>query len=189
MIDTKIQFLDFARSEAVESVIWEHIESLEKLNNQIMSCHVVISRPHRKQHQGRIFHIKLRMHLPGTEIIVDKDPGKNHAHEDVYVAIRDAFWAARRKVEDFMRIRSGIVKQKVRPTHGKIIRILYGEECGFLISEDSREIYFHRNSILNEKFEDLKVGQEVRFSESLGDNGPQVSSMELVGQSGHIIPV
>lgn len=189
MIDLKIQFLGFAESEAISAAVWDHVESLEKISDKIMSCHVVISRPHRKQHQGNIFHVKLRLHMPGADIIIDKDPGKNHAHEDVYVAIRDAFLAARRKVEDFVRIRSGNVKEKIRPMHAKIIRILPASDCGFVVSEDQREIYFHRNALINGDFNNLKVGQEVRFSETMGENGPQVTSMELVGQSGHLISI
>lgn len=189
MIDLKIQFIDFAESAAIRSMVQDHVDSLEKMCNKIMSCHVVLSRPHRKLHQGSIYKVKLRLHLPGTEIIIDKDPGKNHAHEDIHIAIRDAFLAARRKVEDYVRIRSGHVKEKIRPLHAKILRINYPEGYGFLLSEDQREIYFHRNSIIRGNFDQLSVGQEVRFSEGAGENGPQVSSMEVVGQSGHLISI
>ncbi|MDG0815954.1 HPF/RaiA family ribosome-associated protein [Bdellovibrio svalbardensis] len=185
MIDLKIQFLGFPESEAVSAAVWDYVEHLEKLCDQIMSCHVVINRPPQKSHQGGIYHIKIRLHMRGANIIIDKEPGKNHAHEDVYVALRDAFDAAKRKVEDFMRIRSGRVKTIAKPMHARIIRLLFNEDCGFVLAEDQREIYFHRNSVLNQNFDDLKVGQEVRFSETMGENGPQITSMQVVGRSGH----
>jgi cold shock CspA family protein len=189
MIDTKIQFLNFDESESVGKTIQSHLETLEKITNRITSCHVVISRPHRKQLKGNIFHVKLRVQLPGATIVIDKDPGKNQAHQDVYVAVRDAFWAAKRKVEDYVRKQSGFVKEKVASPHAKIIRLIPSDECGFIQTRDLREIYFHRNSIVNGNFDDLSVGQEVRFSESMGEQGPQVTSMHIIrhfGKNGEI---
>jgi len=49
-----------------------------------------------------------------------------------------------------------------------------------------REVYFHRNSVADGKFDDLKVGQEVRFSETVGDKGPQATSVHPVGK--HHLP-
>lgn len=185
MIDLKIQYLGFAESNAVSAAVWDYVVNLEKFYSQIMSCHVIISNPPRKHQKGGIYHVKIRMHMAGADIIIDKEPGANHAHEDVYVALRDAFDAAKRKVEDFARIRAGRVKETVGPMHARIIRILDAEDCGFVLSEDHREIYFHRNALVNGEFEKLKVGQEVRFSEGMGEKGPQVTSMQLVGRSGH----
>lgn len=187
MIDLKIQYRGIPESDAVSAAVWDHVEHLEKSFSQIMRCHVVISRPHRKLHQGAIYHVKIRLHMSGSSIIVDREPGINHAHEDVYVALRDAFLAARRQVEDYVRIRSGQVKEKAVRPHGKVIRIFPADDCGFLLSQDNREIYFHRNAITVGDFDSLKIGQEVRFTESMGENGPQVSSMEVVGHSGHYI--
>lgn len=189
MIDLKIQCLDFTESPSITSAVESHLESLKKTNSQIMSCHVVISKPHRKQHHGNTYQVKLRLHMAGKQIIIDKDSGKNHAHEDIYIAIRDAFLAAKRKVEEFSRMREGRIKERVRPMHAKIVRIIPADDCGFIVSEDHREIYFHKNALLNDNFENLKVGQEVRFSEAMGEKGPQITSMEIVGHSGHVIPV
>lgn len=185
MMDLKVQYLDFTESEAVTAAVEAHAEALEKSFRRVMSCHVVISRPHRKLHQGGIYHIKIRLHVPGSQIIIDKEPGLNHAHEDVYIAIRDAFLAARRRVEEFSRIKSGQIKSKNGPQHARIIRLEKDEDYGFLLSEDQREIYFHRNSFLNEDFDSLELGQEVRFSEEMGEKGPKATSVQLIGTSGH----
>lgn len=113
MVDLKIQYLGFGESEAVNTAVQEHIDSLEKMSPNILSCRTILTRPSRKHQQGTTFQVKLLLQLPGTTIVINKDPGLNHAHEDIYVAIRDAFLAARRKVEDYNRIRSGQVKEKV----------------------------------------------------------------------------
>ena len=104
-------------------------------------------------------------------------------HEDIQLTITDAFDAARRQLQDFVRKRQGHVKAHEIPPHG-IIRLLVAErDQGFIASADGREIYFHRNSVADGKFDSLEVGQEVRFSESLGDKGPQATIVRPVWQT------
>jgi hypothetical protein len=43
------------------------------------------------------------MHVPGAALVINRDPGQDQAHEDVYVAMRDAFDAAERRLEDYVR--------------------------------------------------------------------------------------
>ena len=54
---------------------------------------------------------------------------------------------------------------------------------GFIQTKDGRELYFHKNSLLNAGFEEVEVGNEVRFVEENGDEGPQASSIRVVGRS------
>ena len=54
------------------------------------------------------------------------------------------------------------------------------EDFGRILTPDGREIYFHRNSLLNGNFDKLEVGDEVRFSEEMGDQGPHASTVHLV---------
>jgi cold shock CspA family protein len=184
MVDLKIQYLGFSESEAVSAAVWDYVEHLEKLYGPIISCTVVISNPHRKHQKGRIYHIKVRMHLSGADIIVDKGAEKNHAHEDIYVALRDAFDAAKRKLADFSRIQEGRIKEKNSPMHARILRLVDYDDCGFVVTEDNREIYFHRNALVNADYEKLQVGQEVRFAEAMGEHGPQITSLQVIGNSG-----
>lgn len=62
---------------------------------------------HRHHHQGNLYHVALRVHLPGLDVVVSQDPERNHAHEDVYVAIRDACDAARKQLDAYEGRRSG----------------------------------------------------------------------------------
>ena len=75
-----------------------------------MSCRVVVEIPHKHKHKGDIFHVKIDITVPQGEVVVSKEPGQNQAHEDVYVAIRDAFDAVRRRLEDYARKQRGDVK-------------------------------------------------------------------------------
>ena len=100
-------------------------------------------------------------------------------NEDIYVAIRDAFDTASRRLEEHARRERGDVKIHHEPLGGRIIRIFPDEHYGFIQTPDEREIYFHRNSILNEAFDRLKVGAEVTFVEEQGTEGPQAARVTV----------
>jgi cold shock CspA family protein len=115
--------------------------------------------------------------VPGGELVVARSPSAHAAHEDVLVAIRDAFDAARRELMDYARRKRGQVKGHVGPQIAWVTRL--ARDHGFLEAEDGRAIYFHRHSVL-QGFEKLTLGTTVRFTEEAGDNGPQASTVDLV---------
>jgi len=98
------------------------------------------------------------------------------------VAVRDAFKAARRQLQDRMRVQRGDVKPHPAEPHGKILSLDPSRDCGLIETSDGREIYFHRNSVLNQGFDQLEPGVEVRFSEEPGDKGPQASTVRVIGK-------
>jgi ribosomal subunit interface protein len=93
-------------SAAVEARIRELAGRLERFYDRITSVHVVVQAPHRSQQKGRLFEVHIQMRVPGEEIVVNRERPYNHAHEDLYVAVRDAFAAMERRLEDFVRRRS-----------------------------------------------------------------------------------
>src|SRR4030067_658036 len=117
------------------------------------------------------------MPVPGSELVVKREP-----HEDLYVAIRDAFDAARRQLEEHVRRQREAPKTETAreaPAYARVARLLSAQDHGFLETHDGREVYFHRNSVLNGGFDRLKVGVEVRYTEELGEKGPQASTVAL----------
>jgi ribosomal subunit interface protein len=99
----QISFRNMAPSPAAEDRVRDRVAALEKFYDRIISCHVVLEEQHRHHHQGKIFHVRVELIVPGREIVVRRDPGEHHAHEDMHVAIRDAFDATRRQLEDHVR--------------------------------------------------------------------------------------
>ena len=184
----QITFRHMDSSEAVAARIRERAGELERFFDRIMSCRVVVECRHPRHHQGNLFRIRVDLKVPGREIAVGRDPAAHHAHEDVYVAIRDAFDAARRLLEDHVRERRREVKLHAVPDHGRIARLLPAQNCGFILSPDGGEIYFHRNSVVNGGFEELAVGDEVRFvaQHSESAEGPQASTVVPLGK--HHLP-
>ncbi len=162
-------------SDAIRSEIQKKAEKLDKFYDRIIRCRVVVESPHRHHHQGKLYNVNIDMTIPGGELVV-----KRKAHEDLYVAIRDSFNAARRKLEDFARRQRGDVKQHEEMPHARISSLFPELGYGFLTTRDNHEIYFHENSILNRKFDNLTLGMEVRFVEEEGEKGPQASTVTIL---------
>jgi cold shock CspA family protein/ribosome-associated translation inhibitor RaiA len=170
------------RSEAIESAARANAMKLERFAEHIVSCRVTVEAPHKHHRQGKLFHVVVDVRLPGGELVVSRDPDQHHAHEDVHVALRDAFKAVRRQVQDYVRVQRGKLKTHEVPPYGRIVALHPDEDYGRIATPDGREIYFHRNSVVNADFDRLKVGLEVRISEEAGDRGPQASTVYVIGK-------
>jgi ribosomal subunit interface protein len=179
----QITFRNLDASPSVEAKIRARVQELERFFDRIVSCRVVIEAPKHRRH-GDLYHIRVDLKLPDKEIVVKRDPPEHHAHEDVYVAIRDCFDAVRRQLEDFVRRRRGDVKFHEVPAHGRVVRLIAEGDYGFISASDGTEVYFHRNAVTNGSFAKLTVGDEVRFSlhPLEGEKGPQASSVTRVGK-------
>lgn len=184
----QITFRHMSPSPALEARIRGRVEELEQVFDRIVACHVTVEAVNRRQQQAKLFEIRVDLTLPGREIVVGRDPAANPAHEDAHVAVRDAFDVARRRLEDHIRRVRGDVKVHAVPDHGRIARLLYDRDCGFITTVTGEEIYFHRNSVAGDAFEQLEVGAEVRFVAQEGEspNGPQASSVVPLGK--HRLP-
>lgn len=188
-VPLQITFRHMDTSEAVTARIRERAEDLDRFFDRIVSCRVVVECRHPRHIKGNLFRVGVDLTVPGREIAVGRDPAGHHAHEDVYVAIRDAFDTTRRLLEDYAREARGDVKQHAVPDHGRVARLFPEQNCGFILGNDGHEIYFHRNSVANGGFNKLAVGDEVRFVAQYGESakGPQASTVVPLGKQ-HLPP-
>lgn len=106
----QITFRDMPHSAAIEASIRTRAERLERFAKHIIACRVAVEEPHRHQHQGKQYRVRIDLTVPGSELVVSRAPDQHHEHEDVYVAIRDAFDAAVRQLEEYTRRQRGEVK-------------------------------------------------------------------------------
>jgi ribosome-associated translation inhibitor RaiA len=111
-VPLEIVFHQLDRSPAVEEDVRERVAKLERIAPDITSCRVTIEAPHRHHTQGNLYAVRVDLRYPGSELVANRSPSADHAHEDVYVAVRDAFKAARRQLQDYQRIRRGDVKPR-----------------------------------------------------------------------------
>jgi ribosomal subunit interface protein len=177
----QLTFRNMRPSPAIEAEVREKAAMLEEFCDRVTSVRVVVETPHRQHRQGKLWHVRVDVRVPGRELVVSREPAQHHAYEDVYVAIRDAFDAAKRQLEDYVREMRGTIKTHEPPPEGRIVRLDPERGYGFIATPDAREIYFHRNSVVGAEFDQLRVGDEVRFAEELGEEGPQASSVHLMG--------
>ena len=182
MIPLKITFRNVSSSQAIEDTIRERASKLDQFFDRITSCRVVLEVPHRRHHKGKLYHVRVDIKVPGGEIVINREPDKHSAREDVYVSIQEAFDAARRQLQDHARRKRGDVKDHVVAPVARVSKLFLEQGYGFLETVDGREVYFNKNSILGELFEHMKVGSQVHFSDEEGEKGPQASSVKLMGK-------
>lgn len=175
----EITFRNMDPSPALENNIREKADKLDRYYDRIMACRVALESQHKHHHKGNIYHCRIDLTVPGKELVVSREPHKDHSHEDPYVAVRDAFDAMRRQLEAFARQQRGDVKTHEEHPMGQVVELVPEQDFGRIGTIDGRDLYFHRNSVINGDFNELKVGQPVSFVEEDGDEGPQASTVMM----------
>jgi ribosomal subunit interface protein len=173
----QITFRDMPPSKAIEAKIRERATKLDRFFDGIMACRVVVEAPHARHHKGKLYHVRVDLTVPNNELVVTRSHGEDHAHEDVYLAIRDAFRATQRQLEAYSRRLRGDVKAHEEAPEGRVVRVFREEGYGFIAAAAGYEVYFHKNSVVDGAFTKLDVGSGVRFHEEPGENGPQASTV------------
>ena len=184
----EIAFQHCEPTEEIQAEIAKQAKRLEKFSDRLTSCHVAIVGPQTRHRQGELFKIDIQIAMPEHhDVMVTRARGDAPEREHPLVAIREAFDAAVRQIEDVTRDMRGQVKDhqvKGRPAEslGRVTKFLAGEDCGFIETAEGREVYFHRNAVVGGAFDRLSVGSEVRFVEEQGVKGAQSSAVRLVGK-------
>lgn len=178
----QITYRNMDPSDAMDNTIREKANKLSQFFANIIGCKVVIEQVHKHHKKGNNFQVKIDITVPGKELVITNGQDQHHSYTDAYVAIRDAFDSAKRQLEEHGRKIRGDVKLHETPRHGKIVQLALDMDYGKIETFDGREIYFHKNSLINDDFTKLKLGQEVRFNEEAGEQGPQATSVKTVGK-------
>jgi cold shock CspA family protein len=160
------------------------VAELEEFCGQIGRCRVVVAVPHRHHERGNHYHVRIDLTVPGEEIVVHREPDERTKSKSFDVAVSDAFAAADRVLEDYVRRRCRQVKTQEAPPRARVRALVPHADYGFLETSDGREIYFDRRSVVNARFDDLVARTEVAFVEEQGDKGLQASTVKVVGRGG-----
>ena len=189
--------LRHVEEQGLELLVREQVAKLERFCNDIVSCRVLIEMSGRRRH-GNLYHVRIDLGVPGEEIVVEREPSihaslavaavgettksaeTGRAHRNPRRAVLDAFAELRRRLQDYVRRRRGDVKTHAEPLlPGTVERLFPAEDYGFLTTPDERQVYFHRDSVLNNRFDLLRIGSAVRFVEEMGEKGPQASTVRV----------
>jgi cold shock CspA family protein/ribosome-associated translation inhibitor RaiA len=178
-VPVEVTWHGIEKSEAVEADIVEKANKLGEFYGQIIGCRVVVEPATRRHHHGNLFRVRIDVEVPDTHILATRDPALDHAHEDIYVAVRDAFDAARRQLQDYARIRRGHVRKPPVYQTATVLRTFPERDYGFLTTPDGREIYFDRYAVINADFDQFEAGTEVSFVEEEGEEGPRATQVSV----------
>jgi ribosomal subunit interface protein len=174
-IPLQITVRDIPESAAIEDRIRQKAAKLNRFCHHIISCRVVIDVPEKRKHQGKLFNVRIDVSVPGNELVVKRD-----LSEDLYVALRDAFDAMTRQLEDYTRIHRGEVKLHQEALHGIVRRLFAGDNYGFIETADGEEYYFQASNLLNFTFGDLKIGEKVEFLPIAAGDGLQAGHIKIL---------
>ncbi|TAM75426.1 HPF/RaiA family ribosome-associated protein [bacterium] len=193
----RITLRNMEHSEALEGLIGDEIAALERFYERIITARIAVEYPHRHRERGNIVHVRIDIVVPGEELVITHEPSLHGTmqgleaeewaksfetearYKDAYLAVREAFHKARRVLEDYVLRMRDEERPGERATapQGRVVKIDAAKGFGFLEAPDGREIYFHRDSVLDGAFKRLKVGSTVRFAEEEGEKGPQASTV------------
>ena len=95
----QVLFHNIDQTDALTEAVQKRISKLERYCDQIITGRVVLDSPHNNHHKGRVYSVTLEIHTSEKEVRVNQDQHDNHAHEDLYIAIRDAFNVAERQLK------------------------------------------------------------------------------------------
>lgn len=174
---------DIPREQWLEDLVNEQVTALERVCDHISSCRVAIERPQKAQQTGNPYRVRIAINVPPEhEVVVKREPGNEDMHLDLAGVVRSAFDSAQRQVRELVERQRRNVKAHDADVErqGTIQKLFPAGGYGFLQTFDNRELYFHRNSVINCDFDQLEVGTLVRYAEEEGDEGPQASTVHVL---------
>jgi SHS2 domain-containing protein/cold shock CspA family protein len=187
----EVDFQGMTGTPEMHQAIARYMAQLEDRYGRLTAGRVVVKGPGGHHRTGGLHEVNIHLALPdGREVHVDRTPAADERHGEWRFALHDAFKRARRQLQDEVRKLQGQVKQHEDQPIGTVTRLDASGEFGFLEATDGREIYFHRNSVLDDGFDRLAVGTHVAFAEEEGEKGPQASTVRILGKHGmRVAPV
>lgn len=182
-VPVQIDFQGCHPEERLRERIDRGLKGLESRFGRIVAARVVVKGPGRHHRTGGLYEIGVSLTLPNGRLVnVERTPTSDERFGKPDFAIGDAFKRARRQLQDEYRRMEGKVKQHQPQPTGEVVRLDASGEFGFLRTAEGDEVYFHRNSVLDGAFARLKPGTAVAFAEEAGDEGPQASTVRLLGK-------
>jgi cold shock CspA family protein len=195
-LTSEITFRNMKSQPRLEEAVGKEVARLERFFDRMTSCRVMIQGP--KRQERNLYNVRIEIGVPNERLVVDHHPSLHgtledleaprkskqtdleRSHRDAVRAIHDAFGEMRRRLQDYVRRMRGMTKQHQPSMPAKVTKLFPEAGYGFVETAEGREIYFHRNSVLNGRFGHLRIGSDVHFVEEPGEHGPQASTVKLL---------
>jgi len=179
----ELTFRHMEPTPEIEALVHEKVARLEKLYSGITSCHVYVQAPHQRRRHGNLYEVTVELRVPGDTLSVHQTQHDVAEHEHPKVAIRDSFAAMERRLKQWKDAVSGEEKTHEGMLQGKIVELHTTEGYGQILATDGRLVYFHRNSVVDSDFDDMRVGDAVELVAQTDESeiGPQASTVRRIG--------
>lgn len=177
---------DFELTDGIRVLVNDLAAKLDEVCDHITSCRVTIEMPQKHPESGSPFRVRVEAHVPpGHDLVVKRSESQGDIHDQLPYVLHESFDAMERQIKKIDEMQRGEVKSHpTKQVTGFVSKLFPDDSYGFIDSLDGREIYFHRNSVLNDDFERLAVGTGVHYDEKSGEKGPQASSVKIVDKPG-----
>ncbi len=177
----EITFRNMRPSPDIETQINSHVAKLEKMFGNIVWCRVAVEVPNKREKTADVPQVRLELHVPGQTLVVRRERHAKERHQkpNVTSALHDAFESAAVKLKSYKERLQRDVKGHPTPLFARVSNLRRDRDFGFLTTSEGKELYFHRNSVMNGGFDALKDGDTVQYIEAAGDTGPTASKVWL----------
>lgn len=187
-VEPQITFKGLETSPALEALIRQRIDALERIHSRIVSCRVVVEAPHRGSESAKLpLSVVIEVKVPGRNPIVAKNAqARREAKGDHTAHLNNAFNAIERQLKKINDLRDDDVKaSEAAAQSGMVVRLYPDQNYGFVQIDNSPELYFTRNAVAGNAFDELRVGMLVDVTRATdeGPMGPQASSVRLLDRS------
>jgi cold shock CspA family protein len=185
-VPLEISYRNVRKTVAIDNLIREKVAKLEKVCDYMISCRVAVEMTQHPQQSDNPFRVRIDMRIPHNhELVIKRESSQGNIHGSLPQTLRDAFSAATRQLKELVKKQRAEVKTHLmKEDVAFVVRLFREEGYGFIRTEDGREFYFHKNSVLNNDFDRLEIGTGVRYAEGTGDKGPQASTVQIVDKPG-----
>ncbi len=185
-VPLEVTFRGMSSDEDIKDLINRKTDKLDRIADHLISCRVAVELKQKHPQTGNPYRVRINLRLPpNKELVVDSGEAEGDIHDDLATVVRDVFETATRRLKKIVDKQQNVVKEHPQQeTSGMVVRLFGDKGFGFLKTIDGRELFFHRNSVLNDDFDRLAPGTGVRYVEEAGEKGPQASTVQIVDKPG-----
>jgi cold shock CspA family protein len=187
VIDPEITWRGMKKRSDLDRHIRLKAAKLDRYHDRIISCRVAVEKEQKEQHAGGSFRIRVIVRVPpGKEMIGRYESGELESNFHPEVAVKEAFDAIRRQLLKVKNKQQGETKSHPMQEElvGHVITLFRDKAYGFIRTREGREMFFHKNAVLNDDFDRLDIGTGVRYFPSEGEKGPQASTVQIIDKPG-----
>jgi cold shock CspA family protein len=182
----EIVFRDVTKTAELDALIRDKIAKLNEIHPNLISCNVAIERPQKHQRGGSPYRVRVDTRVPpGHELVVKSAPMDSDMHTSLDSIIRETFKTLRRRLAELKEKQEGETKRHPEQQTQAFVEKLFPDQgYGFLRTVSGEQLYFHQNSVISDDFDRMEQGTGVRYVATIGEKGPQATTVEIVDKPG-----